>query len=383
MGGLPVTAKYVIHAKLEVEGIVEKPDVIGAIFGQTEGLLGEDLELRELQKIGRIGRIDVRLERKINKTIGIIRIPSTLDRVETALVAAAVETVDRIGPYPARVSVEKIEDVRIEKRKRIVERARELLRKWEEYVPETRELIEEVLKGLKGEVISYGPEKLPAGPDVDKADTIILVEGRADVINLLKHGYRNVIALGGAAVPNTIIELSKKKTTILFVDGDRGGELIVKNVLGVVHVDYVARAPQGREVEELTAKEIAKALKSKVPASEYLKGAPHKISTKPKGVEIELPEDVKKSIAELKGTLEAIIYGESWKPLKKLPVRDLPEELEKIEGAKYLVFDGIITQRIVDIAFKKGLEVLIGARIGDAARIPSSLTIATFKEVGV
>ncbi len=383
MGGLPVTAKYVIHAKLEVDGIVEKPDVIGAIFGQTEGLLGEDLELRELQKIGRIGRIEVHLERKINKTVGTIRIPSTLDRVETALVAAAVETVDRIGPYPARVSVEKIEDVRVEKRKRIVERARELLRKWEEYVPETRELIEEVLKGLKGEVISYGPEKLPAGPDVDKADTIILVEGRADVINLLKHGYRNVIALGGAAVPNTIVELSKRKTTILFVDGDRGGELIVKNVLGVVHVDYVARAPQGREVEELTAKEIAKALKSKVPASEYLKETTHKVSTKHRDIGIELPEDVKKSIAELKGTLEAIIYGEDWKPLKKLPVRDLPEELEKAEGAKYLVFDGIITQRIVDIAFKKGLEVLVGARMGDAARIPSSLTIATFKDVGV
>jgi len=383
MGGLPVTAKYVIHAKLEVDGIVEKPDVIGAIFGQTEGLLGEDLELRELQKIGRIGRIEVHLERKINKTVGTIRIPSTLDRVETALVAAAVETVDRIGPYPARVSVEKIEDVRVEKRKRIVERARELLRKWEEYVPETRELIEEVLKGLKGEVISYGPEKLPAGPDVDKADTIILVEGRADVINLLKHGYRNVIALGGAAVPNTIVELSKRKTTILFVDGDRGGELIVKNVLGVVHVDYVARAPQGREVEELTAKEIAKALKSKVPASEYLKETTHKVSTKHRDIGIELPEDVKKSIAELKGTLEAIIYGEDWKPLKKLPVRDLPEELEKTEGAKYLVFDGIITQRIVDIAFKKGLEVLVGARMGDAARIPSSLTIATFKDVGV
>lgn len=44
------TAKYVVEARFTVEGVVEKPDVIGAIFGQTEGLFGPDLDLRELQK---------------------------------------------------------------------------------------------------------------------------------------------------------------------------------------------------------------------------------------------------------------------------------------------------------------------------------------------
>ena len=52
-------AKYLIHARLQAKGIVEKPDVIGAIFGQTEGLLGADMDLRELQRTGRVGRIEV------------------------------------------------------------------------------------------------------------------------------------------------------------------------------------------------------------------------------------------------------------------------------------------------------------------------------------
>ncbi len=380
MGGLSMTAKYVIHASLEVDGVVEKPDVIGAIFGQTEGLLGDELDLRELQKTGRIGRIEVHLERRGSKMVGTIKIPSNLNRVETALIAAALETVDRVGPYQAKIVVKRLEDVRAEKRRKIVERAKELLRSWEERIPETKELIEEVLKGLRGgELVTYGPEQLPAGPDVDTSDTIIIVEGRADVLNLLRHGYRNVIALGGAAVPKTIIELAKKKTTILFVDGDRGGELIIKNVLGAVQVDYIARAPPGKEVEELTGKEIAKALKAKIPASELVKELKSKTLVEPG--EVKIPETIKSDIESLKGTLEAILYDENWNPIKRLPVRTLADELEHIEGVKYLVFDGIVTQRIVDLAFKKGLQVLIGARIGDAAKIPTELVVATFNDV--
>ncbi len=61
--------KYVIHAEAEANGLVEKPDLIGAIFGQTEGLLGEDLDLRELQKSGKIGRIEVNTNYKEGKTV--------------------------------------------------------------------------------------------------------------------------------------------------------------------------------------------------------------------------------------------------------------------------------------------------------------------------
>ena len=308
MGGPPVNAKYVIYASIEVDGIVEKPDIIGAIFGQTENILGEDLDLRELRKSGRIGRIDVKLENKSGRIRGTIIIPSNLDRAETALIAAAIEIVDKVGPYSAKVKVFRIEDVRAEKRKKIIERAKEILRKWsKEEMPETRELTEEVLKAIReAEVIKYGPEGLSAGPDVDRADTVIIVEGRADVVNLLKHGYKNVIAVGGATVPKTIVELSKKKTTIAFVDGDRGGELILKNLASAVDIDYVARAPPGREVEELTGKEIAKCLRNKLPAEEYFesiskeKASTEKVReeamTEVEALEVKIPDHIIKNI---------------------------------------------------------------------------------------
>lgn len=249
MGALTIVAKYLIVANVEVQGTVEKYDIIGALFSQTEGLLGNELDLRELQMNGRIGRIEVETEYKGDKTVGKVYIPSNLDRYETALVAAMIETVDKVGPpYNAKVQVVEIKDLREEKRKKIFDRARELLKLVEhEALPDTKELITKFMENIREtEVIEYGPEKLPAGgPEVDTADTIIIVEGRADVLNLVKHGFKNVIGLGGSSggVPKTVIELSKKKTTIAFVDGgDRGGgEMLLKELLKYADIDYIAR----------------------------------------------------------------------------------------------------------------------------------------------
>ena len=391
MGGLPVNAKYVIHARVEIEGVVEKPDIIGAIFGQTEGLLGSDLDLRELQNSGRIGRIEVEVSRSGGRVKGVIRVPSNLDKVETALIAAALEMVDRVGPYPARLEVSKIEDVRVEKRKKIVERAKELLRKLEEEIPESRELTEEVLRSLRAaELTYYGPERLPAGPEVEASDVVIVVEGRADVINLLRHGYKNVVALEGATIPRSIVELAKRKTVILFVDGDRGGELIARNVLSAVDVDYVARAPPGREVEELTGKEIAKALKSKVPARDFkeiLERERRAMREEVKPMErarvlaLSVPSHIVEKAKELRGTLEAVLYDKEWKPLKQVAVRDLVNALSEGEATSYVIFDGVITQRMVDVAQSKGVKALIGARVGDVVRVPEDLIIATIEEL--
>jgi DNA primase len=267
--------KYLIRARIEVDGKVDRHDVIGAIFGQTEGLLGSEFDLEGLQEKDKIGRLQVELKYQDNKTVGVIQVPSNLDRVETAIIAAMLETVDRVGPYTARVIVEDIRDLRAEKIKIIIERAKEILRKIRESEPDVKEVIRQV----EGEVakaprlIEYGPERLPAGPDVETSDTIILVEGRADVINLLKYGYTNVIALEGARekIPETIRNLASKKKVVLFVDGDRGGELIALNVIGQIKVDYVARAPKDREVEQLTGREIAKALSEMIPAEEFMK----------------------------------------------------------------------------------------------------------------
>ncbi|MEM1988688.1 MAG: DNA primase DnaG [Candidatus Woesearchaeota archaeon] len=265
-----VAAKYIIHADIEIDGVVDKPDVIGAIFGQTEGLMGNDLELRELQRSGRIGRIEVNLETKMGRSKGTITIPSSLDKAETCIVAASLEVIQRIGPCNAKITVTQIEDVRISKRKYIINRAKDLLKDLISAVlPDSQELAEEVANAVRVmEIQEYGKERLPAGPAIDESDEVIVVEGRADVLNLLKHGIKNVIAMNGSGVPQTIIELSKKKEIIAFVDGDRGGILDLKALLMTADIDYVARAPIGKEVEELTKKEIHQALRAKITAEQ-------------------------------------------------------------------------------------------------------------------
>ncbi|MDP3698289.1 MAG: DNA primase DnaG [Nanoarchaeota archaeon] len=266
----PVAAKYIVHSTIFIDGVVDKPDVIGAIFGQTEGLLGNDLELRELQRSGKIGRIEVNVNISAGKTKGEIIIPSSLDKTETAIIAAAMEIIQRIGPCNAKIEVHKIEDIRISKRQFVIERAKVLLKELtQETLPDSQELSDEVAQSVRMmEVAEYGKERLPAGPDVDSSDELIVVEGRADVLTLLKHGFKNTISMNGTSCPQTIKDLSKIKSVTVFVDGDRGGDLIVRELLGVADVDFVTKAPDGKEVEELAKKEIHQALRGRITAGQ-------------------------------------------------------------------------------------------------------------------
>ncbi|HUR67673.1 MAG TPA: DNA primase DnaG [Candidatus Thermoplasmatota archaeon] len=267
----PTTTKYLVRATIMADGVIEKPDVVGAIFGQTEGLLGDELDLRDLQKSGRIGRIEVTIDSKKGKSVGDILLPSSLDKLETAILAAALETIDRVGPAKAEIRVKGIEDVRSVKRTAVINRARELLAQIAEGGEGTSEnILESVRDTFRVEdMVSYGPERLPAGPNVSKSDSIIVVEGRNDVANLLKHGIKNAIAVEGTNVPETIKQLCKDKSAIAFVDGDRGGELILKELLQTCEIDFLARAPRANEVEELTQKQLIKALRNKIPASDF------------------------------------------------------------------------------------------------------------------
>src|SRR4030042_256862 len=180
----PSTTKYLISARLSTDGIVEKPDIVGAIFGQTEGLLGDELDLRDLQKSGRIGRIEVEVASTKGKSEGTVYVPSSLDQVETAILASALETIDRVGPCKARISIDKIEDVRVSKRNKIVDRAKTLLN---EMIKESRtsgvDLTESVRMSVQvEEIIHFGKERLPAGPNIESSDAIFVVEGRSDVL---------------------------------------------------------------------------------------------------------------------------------------------------------------------------------------------------------
>ncbi|MBT7332605.1 DNA primase [Candidatus Woesearchaeota archaeon] len=404
----PVAAKYIVTAEINISGVVDRPDVIGAIFGQTEGLLGNDLELRELQRSGRIGRIEVNVKTVSGKTKGEIIIPSSLDKTETAIVAAALEIIQRIGPCNAKVLVQKIEDVRTSKRQFVVNRAKELLRNLtDSSFPDSQELADEVSQSVRQmEMVEYGSEKLAAGPMIDDSEDIIIVEGRADVLVLLKHGFKNVITMNGTSCPQTIKDLTKKKTTTVFVDGDRGGDLIVRELLGVAEIDFVCKAPDGKEVEELTKKEIHKALRGKITAEQgkldlgvnddgSLKEearptrqfknqrAPHQASQRPNGrpqrpahsankrpmaprsssKPLAAPEGkiLKDAMEDLFGTRGARIFDKGMKVLGNVPLSELGATLKSLSGGVHaLALDGEVNDDLAQLAEKVGVNHVVG-----------------------
>lgn len=390
----PVSAKYIIHSNIDIEGIVDRPDVIGAIFGQTEGLLGADLELRELQKSGRIGRIEVNTETRTGKTKGDIVIPSSLDKAETSIVAAAIEIIQRIGPCNAKIEVTEIEDVRISKRSMVIERAKELLRKMmDQTMPDSQEIADEVTSSVRVmEIIEYGKDRLPAGPAIDESDEIIIVEGRADVLNLLKHGFKNAIAINGTSVPETIIEVCQKKVVTALVDGDRGGNLIIKELTSVADIDFVTKAPDGKEVEELAKKEIHKALRSRISGEqaklelsretertslELVKRHPQQqhqqqfqrpmqrpFQPLPTLRKIQVSNEEKNTfrslLEDLIGTRGAEILNSKLSVLGKVPVTEVQTALKSIENAHAVVFDGSIEKELVKAAEESNVKFLIG-----------------------
>ncbi|MEM2910167.1 MAG: DNA primase DnaG [Nitrososphaerota archaeon] len=369
------SVKYVIEAKIDVDGSVDRNDIIGAIFGQTEGIFSSELDFRELQKTGRIGRIEITSTSQGNKTTGKIILPTNLDKFTTALIAAMIESIDRVGPYHAKVTIEKIEDTRAEKKKKIIERARAILCEWEKQkIPEDDEVLKELEEALvKSKVVEFGPDRLPAGPDVESSNELIIVEGRADVINLLRHGYRNVIAVEGVKVPKSISELTRrKKTVIAFLDGDRGGDLILRELLQNSKIDLVARAPYGKEVEELTSREISDALQKAVTADEATKNIKYVAAEKSP----QLPEELMQFVKEVNGNLMAIILDEAFQTLTKIPVSELAQKMPEYKNMKYVVFDGVVTQRLVDIVATLDHDVhLIGMRIGDVSKRPPNIHI--------
>lgn len=359
----PVSIKYMIYAKFEAEGTLEKPDVIGAVFGQTEGLLGSDLEMRDLQKEGKIGRIEVSLEKQNSKTIGEIQIPSALDKTETTLIAAAIETIERIGPSIAKIEIEKIEDVRENKRQYILERAKKLLGSIEDKMPKTREIATSVKRESKAaRVQEYGNEKLPAGDLSGKE--IIVVEGRADVLNLLRNSVDNVIGMDGTKLPETIKELSYDKEITLFVDGDRGGKLIAKNVIDNARVDFIAFAPDGKEVEELNGKEIFYSLRKKIPAGEFFKPSRKKETVSEekevKEVKVDLDkEKLKKFLNSVVNTKSAVLLDENLEIIEKVSARGIFSSLNRTNKRVYVVVVDKATPTIINAAEEKKVSTVV------------------------
>jgi DNA primase len=367
-----------IHASFKADGHLEKPDVIGAIFGQTEGLLGSELEMRELQKEGKIGRIEVDLETVDGKTIGEIQVPAALDKSETTIIAAALETIDRIGPTEARIQTTKIEDVRGSKRNFIISRAKKLLESLE-----TKGEFEEFTRALKEEsraekIQEHGEEKLPAG-DLS-GNEIIVVEGRADVVNLLKNRVNNVIGMNGAKLPVEIAKLGEEKELTLFIDGDRGGKLIAKNVITNARIAWVAVAPDGKEVEELTGKEILLALRKRVPANDFLSkigsinGGENSIGKEEKEsvskneeptIASDIKESLRKAYDSIKGSRDALLLDNNLDVIRRVNAKEASRAILTMRKEIFaVVIDGTTTSGIIRACDERGVKYLAASNFG-------------------
>jgi DNA primase len=413
------TAKYLIHADLVADGVVERSDVVGAAFGQTEGLLGDGLDIRDLQDSAKLGRIDVSVDSEGGQSFGHITIASSLDRVETATLAAALEAIERIGPCRAQVEVQRIEDVRAAKRREVVDRAKELLSTaFDEGTIGSEDILQEVRESVRVEDIT-DYEGYPAGPNVETSDAVVVVEGRADVVNLLQYGIKNAVAVEGTNVPDEIAALTDERTVTAFLDGDRGGDLIRQELQQVGDVDFVARAPRGESVEDLSRAAVDAALREKKPASvagddddddvlepaadtldadateadspatdEGRSAADEEATAATDGSATPAPESgggaspdpASKTLAdharEVVGANTVRLLDEELRVLREADAAAAFDALEDADTVpRFVVVDDAVTQRLLDLAAQRGVATLVGTDTGEFVKQPASVRV--------
>ena len=379
---MPYTGIVKYHVKLsfDVDGLVERADIIGAIFGQTEGLLGPEMNLNELQRVSKVGRIEVTTTSTENTTNGNVLLPMSTDVDTCALISAAIESIDKVGPFDCSFKLDAIDDVRASKKEDIVRRAKEIKQKWStKSVSEGDTMLKDVHESIAGKVTTYGPNKLPCSTGVFDSLWIILVEGRADILNLLRAGFDNALAINGATIDESIKELCKsKKKIVAFLDGDRAGGMILQELKSVVNVDIELRADSGVEVEELTPQRVADILNDTNIEMKKLGTSPSTISEDDKS----LATIISKIYPDLNETLESVALDDKDSQLFKIPISELVNKLSTQTGVKCLILDGIITQRLLDNAKTSGIGCIVGHR---AAKLSSlgDVKIKTFTELGI
>ena len=379
---MPYTGIVKYHVKLsfEVDGLVERADIVGAIYGQTEGLLGPEMNLNELQRVSKVGRIEVNVSSNENTTTGDALIPMSTDIDTCALISAAIESIDKVGPFESSFKLNEISDVRASKKEDIVKRAKEIKQKWStKSVSEGDTMLKDVHEGFSGKITTYGENKLPCSTGIYDSPWIILVEGRADILNLLRAGYDNALAIEGAKIDESIKDFCATKSKVVaFLDGDRAGGMILNELKSVVNIDVELRADPGVEVEELTPQRIADILSD-------TKDSMQKETMKPKSVSEEdklLSEIVGKVYHEINETLESIALDANNDQLFKVAISDLVDKLSIQSGIKYLILDGIITQRLVDGARQAEIECIIGHRIAKLSN-SDGINLKTFTELQI
>ncbi|GGN08177.1 DNA primase DnaG [Halarchaeum nitratireducens] len=437
------TAKYRVHADLVADGIIERSDVVGAVFGQTEGLLGDELDIHALQDASKLGRLDVDVETEGGQSFGHITLASNLDRVETSVLGAALEAIERVGPCRATVEVSRIEDCRAAKRREVTERAKELLAtSFDEGAIDSDDILTEVRESVRvADVTEF--EGLPAGPKVESSDAVVVVEGRADVVTLLKYGVKNAVAVEGTSVPDAVADLTRERRATAFLDGDRGGALILEELRQVGDIDYVASPPEGESVEDLSRAAVHAALREKRPAGasdpataadpdaadvadETDAGVDAETTTAASGSDpaddasstatgvaatdgsavpsptpadepdtgpsasasdtdtppASGPTSTAEAAEAIRDTGRCHCYAPGFERVADVEAAAAFETLRDTDPVPILVVrDGPITQRLLDVAAQRGIEALVGAGRADIVKEPVGVALHTLDEL--
>ncbi len=373
------TMKYMIIATIKVDGTVQRKDVVGALFGQCEGLLGDDLDLRKLQRSTKIGMIEVNLKSEKGKVSGEILIPSSMDNVETAIIGAAISTIERIGPCNSKIEIKEIQDVRATKRTQVVELAKDLLLKLVSTSSSTsKSVIDEVRSVLTTEQSQFY-HGLTCGPNIETSSSLIVCEGRNDVRNLLSAGIKNAICTDGAGeIKQELIDLANsKESVIVAIDGDRGGEMLLLQLSELMKVDFVAQAPTGQEWELLPIKTITKCLAMKQPSEKFIarisenKEPSTKEKIKPPQQILDYAENIEKLDPR-----EAILIFEDDSTSDPIGASKLASKIaESTQTVLAVAYNGQLSKRMYDIASGAGVPTIIGTSLKQGEEINSDVEI--------
>ncbi len=86
-------------------------------------------------------------------------------------------------------------------------------------------------------------------------------------------------------------------------------------------------------------------------------------------------------MTNVKESFKAILFGSDQKVLVECGVADLAKTLESQDSVDAVIFDGVVTQRLVDVANSKKVKLLIGAAKTDIEKKPATMKVDTFDDV--
>jgi DNA primase len=87
------------------------------------------------------------------------------------------------------------------------------------------------------------------------------------------------------------------------------------------------------------------------------------------------------SLTELHNTLRGRLYDSSGNMISEVPIRELIQAIQDANDIRIVVFDGIITQRLIELSNKRGVSAIYGIRAGQVSRMFESMLLFT-KEQG-